>query len=452
MKSVFTKDYSGKKALETLKRSILVDGFHVVIDLKKSKGAHVYNELDKKMYLDFYSFFGSLPIGFNHPGLKNKSYQNALNEVSQIKVALSDVYSSHFARFVDVFNAIAIRKHFRYLFFVEGGALAVENALKVAFDWKTRLNVKRGLDIEASQIIHFQQGFHGRTGYTICMTDSPDLRKTQYFPKFPWPRILNPKINVYEEELHPSTVEERERKALQQIRAVLNQLGLQTAAIIIEPIQSEGGDNHFRPEFLKKLREIADQNDILLIFDEVQTGLGLSGEWWCWENFGVKPDIMTFGKKVQVGGIAVTDRIDKEGIDHCFKISSRINSTFGGNLVDMVRATRYIEIIKEYGLLKNIRERGGQFLKGFIQLSHTYPLTNIRGLGGILAFDVPSEEVRQKILRTAIERERLLILPSGKRSVRFRPSLSITKAEVEEGLQRLEKTLKQVFLYSISTF
>src|SRR3989338_5463167 len=246
MKSVFTKDYSGKKALETLKRSILVDGFHVVIDLKKSKGAHVYNELDKKMYLDFYSFFGSLPIGFNHPGLKNKSYQNALNEVSQIKVALSDVYSSHFARFVDVFNAIAIRKHFRYLFFVEGGALAVENALKVAFDWKTRLNLKRGLDIEANQILHFQQCFHGRTGYTLSMTDTFDKRKTDYFPKFPWPRIINPKIDVCEEESYAPTVEARKKEALRQIQSHLKQFGPQTAAIIIEPVQSEGGGNYFR--------------------------------------------------------------------------------------------------------------------------------------------------------------------------------------------------------------
>lgn len=444
----FTKNYSGARALNVLKRRLLVDGFHIVIDLKKSRGAYVFNELDSKTYLDFYSFFGSMPLGFHHPGLANKAYQAALKEASQTKVALSDVYSPHFARFVDVFDTVALRQQFKYLFFIEGGACAVENALKVAFDWKTRLNLKRGSEVEANQIIHFEEGFHGRLGYTLTLTDSHDERKTKYFPKFPWPRILNPKINVYEEEPHLPTVEAREEKAAEQILTYLKQFGAQTAAIIIEPVQSEGGGNHYRKEFFQRLRKMADDHDVLLIFDEVQTGLGLSGKWWCWENFGVKPDIMTFGKKVQVCGIAVTGRIDEEKIEHCFRISSRINSTFGGNLTDMVRATRYIEIIRDYDLLRNMRERGKQFLKAFAGFSRTCPLTNIRGLGGLLSFDVPTEEIRKIILKTAMEKERLIILPAGKRSVRFRPSLSISKEEVEDGLNRLEKTLESVFVPS----
>ena len=446
MTTAFTKNYDGNKGLNLLKKRLLIDGYHVVIDLKKSKGSHVYNQLDGKTYIDFYAFFGSLPIGFNHPGLKNSAYQKALKEAAQTKVALSDVYSPHFARFVDVFDSTALRKQFKHLFFVEGGGCAVENALKVAFDWKTRLNLKRGLTLEADQVIHFAQGFHGRLGYTLSLTDSFDLRKTQYFPKFPWPRVINPKINVYEEEAYPLTIEDREAKSLSQIDAVLKQFGPQVAAILIEPLQSEGGDNHFRPEFLRLLRKIADKNSALLIFDEVQTGLGGSGKWWCWEHFGIKPDIMTFAKKVQVGGIAVTDRIDKEVTDNCFKISSRINSTFGGNLTDMVRATRYIEIIQEYDLLKNVREREKQFLSGFQQLSHRYPITNIRGLGTLLAFDLPTEALRKKTLQTAIEKESVLLLASGKKTIRFRPALSISEKEVSEGLNRLDKALKRVFL------
>lgn len=442
----FTKNYDGQKGLNLLKKRLLIDGYHLVIDLKKSKGSRVFNQLDRKTYIDFYAFFGSLPVGFHHPGLKNKAYQKALQEASQSKVALSDVYSPHFARFVDVFDTLALRKQFRHLFFVEGGGCAVENALKVAFDWKTRLNLKRGLKIEADQVIHFAQGFHGRLGYTLSLTDSFDPRKTQYFPKFPWPRVLNPKINIYEEEVYSMTVEDREAKSLSQIEAVIKQFGPQVAAILIEPIQSEGGDNHFRREFLEKLRTISDQNDLLLIFDEVQTGLGGSGKWWCWENFGVKPDIMTFAKKVQVGGIAVTDRIDKEVNDNCFKISSRINSTFGGNLTDMVRATRYIEIIREYGLLKNATQRETQFLSGFQALSHRYPITNIRGLGTLLAFDLPTEGLRKQVLQTAIEKECVLLLASGKKTIRFRPALSISKEEVDEGLTRLDRALKRVFI------
>lgn len=443
--SAFKKDYAGRKTLSVLKRRLLVDGMPIVVDLEKSRGSFLYNQLDGKTYLDFYSFFASLPIGFNHPGLKNKSYLKALHEAASVKPALSDVVSPHFARFVDVLDKVCLRGLFRYLFFVEGGALAVENALKVAFDWKTRLNFKRGLKTEASQIIHFCQCFHGRSGYTLSMTDTFDKRKTDYFPKFPWPRILNPKIHVHEEDLLPPTVEARERQALAQIEAHLNQFSPETAAIIIEPVQSEGGGNYFRKEFFQALRRIADERDLLLIFDEVQTGMGLSGKWWCWENYGVKPDIMVFGKKAQVGGIAVTDRIDREKIDHCFKISSRINSTFGGNLCDMVRATRYIEIIKEENLLKNITERGREMLKALDGMVQKYPITHVRGLGGLIALDVPSVEIRNQIIKTAMEQERLLILPSGKRSVRLRPALSVTPEEAADGLNRIDKTLWRIF-------
>ena len=440
--SYFKKNYDGKKTLAVLKRRMLVDGYRIVIDHAKSHGAFLHNQIDGKKYLDFYSFFGSLPLGFNYPGLKNPAYQRALEEASQTKIALSDLYSPHFARFVDCFDTVALRKKFKYLFFVEGGGLGVENALKTAFDWKTRTNQKAGKNIEANVVIHFKECFHGRTGYTMSMTDSPDPRKTQYFPKFPWPRISNPKINP-----HPSTpeakipVEEREQESIQQIHSILKEFPHTVAAIVIEPIQSEGGDNHFRAEFLERLREIADNQNVLLIFDEVQTGMGATGFWWAWEHFNVKPDILVFAKKLQVAGIAVTDRID--GVDHVFKISSRINSTFGGNLTDMVRATRFIELIHTEGLLKNVAARGKEILRGLNHLSKKFPLMNIRGLGGLIAFDVATHEQRQAILKTAIEKEHLLLLPSGKFSVRLRTTLTLTSAEVDEGLNRLEKTLSR---------
>lgn len=435
----FKKNYDGSKGYNLLKQKMLIDGFHLVIDLKKSKGAYIHNQLDGKKYLSFYSFFASLPIGFNHPGLKNKPYQKALIEAVQVKPALSDVYSPHFARFVDVFNRIALRNQFKYLFFIEGGSLAVENALKVAFDWKTKLNLKKGRKTEATQIIHFKECFHGRSGYSLSLTDSFDHRKTQYFPKFNWPRITHPKINDSDD------VQILEAKALQEIKEHLKAHSLETAAIIIEPIQGEGGDNYFRPQFLKALRKIADRYDILLIFDEVQTGLGLTGKWWCFEHFGVKPDILVFGKKVQVGGIAVTNRIDKEKIQHCFRVSSRINSTFGGNLVDMVRATRYIEIIQEEKLLANIRARGKEALKGFRELSKKFPITQIRGLGGLLAFDLPSTELRDQIIRTAMRDQKLILLPSGRLSIRFRPTLTMTSREIADGLKRLAQSFDTVF-------
>jgi L-lysine 6-transaminase len=139
---------------------------------------------------------------------------------------------------------------------------------------------------------------------------------------------------------------ERENKSIREIKQAFINNPDDIAAIIIEPIQGEGGDNHFRPEFLQRLRDIANEEDALLIFDEVQTGVGLTGTMWAHEQLGVKPDILAFGKKMQVCGILATNRVD-EVPDNVFRVSSRINSTWGGSLTDMVRATRYLEIIQE---------------------------------------------------------------------------------------------------------
>jgi len=444
-KSFFDKNYTGEKGLALLKSRILVDGYHIVVNLPKSHGSYIYNELDGQEYLDFYSMFASLPVGYNHPGLKQASYQKTLLEAAGLKPALSDVYSPHYARFVDCFNQLALRQKFRYLFFIEGGAMAITNALKVAFDWKSKLNQKRGISVPADQIIHFQQAFHGREGYTLSCTDSYDTRKTDLFPRWGWPRIFNPKIHAYEEDVHSKmTIEEREAKSIQEIEAAFQKNKDRIAAILIEPIQGEGGDNHFRKEFLQSLRDIANERDVLLIFDEIQCGMGLTGKWWCWEHLGIQPDILATGKKLQVAGIAVTDRIDRDGIDHCWKISSRINSTFGGNLCDMVRATRYIEIIEEEDLLKNITKLGKLTLNSLEKLGKKHPVTGVRGRGGMIAFDLPSKEIRNAVIKTALEKERVVLLPSGRRSIRLRPILSMTEKECLDGLSRIEKALHSI--------
>src|SRR6185295_7194805 len=153
--------------------------------------------------------------------------------------------------------------------------VAVENALKAAMDWKVRKNIARGRGEYGTEIIHFKRAFHGRTGYTMSLTNT-DPRKTDYFAKFTWPRIDNPSLDFsLPAEQRNKAVLEKERLAEKQIRDVLAEKRDHVAAIIIEPIQSEGGDNHFRGEFLRKLRLICDEEDLLLIFDEVQTGMGI---------------------------------------------------------------------------------------------------------------------------------------------------------------------------------
>jgi len=152
---------------------------------------------------------------------------------------------------------------------------------------------------KGSKIIHFKEAFHGRSGYTMSMTNT-ELKKTQYYPQFNWPRIINPKLSFKEGKITDedlASVIELEKVAIQQIHQALKDNPDDIPALIIETIQGEGGDNHFRAEFLQELRRLADEHEFLLIFDEVQCGFGTSGKWWAFEHFGVSPDIIVFEKK-----------------------------------------------------------------------------------------------------------------------------------------------------------
>lgn len=423
------------KVIDRLKEHVLVDGFHVVVDLEKSQGSWVVDKESGKRYLDCYSQFASQALGWNHPSLNQ--HEKELGKIALHKIANSDMYSDIYADFVDSFSSIACPE-FEHFFFVSGGALAVENALKTAFDWKLSKNTN--IPLSAVNVVHFKEAFHGRSGYTMSLTNnggpSEDNVKVQKYPKFNWSRVTNPKIQ-YPMDVYK--VQNIENMAIQEVEQAMVS-GL-VAAVIIEPIQGEGGDNHFRKEFLEKLRELCDNHESLLIFDEVQTGLGLTGKWWCHEHFGVIPDIMCFGKKTQVCGIAATKRVD-EVPDNVFNVSSRINSTWGGNIVDMARCKYIIEIIKKEGLVQNAAVVGDKFLKELKDLQTNYPdrIENARGKGLMLAFDLVTAAERDRIFDKLMEN--MLVLKCGDKGIRFRPHLTFSEKDVEDAKKIIEDSLK----------
>jgi L-lysine 6-transaminase len=431
------------KVHESLKCHMLADGLPLVLDLGKSHGAYLYDSLRKREVLDLFTCFATCPIGYNHPKLDTPEFRQRLLPAALNKPSNSDLYTTEMAEFVATFSRTVPDSLNQKMFFIEGGALAVENALKTAFDWKVRRNLKAGRAEKGYQVIHFQQAFHGRSGYTLSMTNTADPKKTDYFPKFDWPRISNPKLSFPVTADVLEQVEAAERQALEEVKQALRENRADIAALIIEPIQCEGGDNHFRAEFLQQLRELADEEEFLLIFDEIQTGFGPTGKWWCFEHFGVEPDIFAFGKKTQVCGICASDRIDD--VDSVFKVSSRINSTWGGNLVDMVRCQRFVEIIEEDGLLENAATVGAGLLEGLQQLETTYPekVSNSRGRGVMVAFDLPDRETRKAVLKQMVE-VGVMGLPCGVKSIRFRPPLCLSPDEAAEGLRRLELALDGV--------
>jgi len=438
------KKINAKQVHEILGKYILCYGYDIVVDAEKSHGSYLYDAKHKKEYLDFFSFFASMPLGFNHPKMNNRKFIEEIGRISLHNISNSDFYTTTMAEFTQTMAEVAMPKYMKKMFFISGGALAVENALKTAFDWKVRKNFAKGIKTEkGTKIIHFKQSFHGRTGYTLSMTNTSDPRKYQYFPMFDWPRVENPKMIFPMNEQNLKKVKEQEKKSIAQITEACKKYKDDIAGLIIEPIQGEGGDNHFRPEYMAELRKLADKYEFLLIFDEVQSGGGITGKMWAHEHDGVKPDVICFGKKFQICGIMVGDRV-LEVPNNVFAESSRINSTWGGSIVDMKRVTRYLEIIRDDKLLDNAKKMGKVLITGLEKIAKkTGKVSNVRGKGLFVSFDLESKDARKKFLNDCMTKENLIVLPCGDVSVRFRPFLDVKEEDILEGLKRIERVLSR---------
>lgn len=426
-----------------LGKHILADGFDFLMDIDKSHGSWIHDKISGEEYLDMFSMFGSASIGYNHPYLLEKSAW--LGRMAVNKPTLADVYPEEYAEFMEVFERVVIPQELQYAFFIAGGTLGVENAMKACFDWKTRKNFEKGLQTEAGICLHFKQAFHGRSGYTLSLTNTSDPRKYQYFPKFEWPRILNPKLTfpITEENLEETI--KNERLALLHIEEAILTYKEKVACIIIEPIQAEGGDNHFRDEFFQEIRKICDENEVLLIFDEVQTGIGITGKMWAFQHFTVKPDILSFGKKTQVCGVLANKEKFDEVPDNVFRESSRINSTFGGDFTDMMRFKLTMEVIEQENLVANAGKVGEYLLNGLKKLAEKYPdiLSNARGRGLMCAVDLPSGAKRDALIGKLYE-DKMIILGCGDQSIRFRPHLNVSESEIQNALDKIENNISKI--------
>ena len=425
----------------TLARHILADGYDLVFDFEKSHGAWVHDARKGRELLDFMTFFGSNPIGYNHPKMKAPEFLRVLHRVAQLKPSLADVYSVEYATFVDTFARLAIPPDLRHAFFIEGGALAVENTLKTAFDWKVRRNRARGVAGErGTQVVHFREAFHGRSGYTLSLTNT-DPAKTALFPTFDWPRIDVPALRFPVDE-HIDEVVDAEARALDQARDAFKRHPNDIACFIAEPIQGEGGDNHMRAEFLSGMQQLCHDNDALFVLDEVQTGLGMTGTMWAYQQLGLTPDVVAFGKKTQVCGIMAGRRVD-EVPDNVFTVSSRINSTWGGNLTDMVRSRRMLEVIEADDLPARARHLGAELLARLHDVAARHPaqITNVRGRGLMCAFDLPSAHARDTVVAQLRDAERVLLLGAGERSIRFRPALTVATDELVAACEAIDRVV-----------
>lgn len=430
---------------ETLGRHMVVDGYDFVLDLDASRGVWLVDARTGARYLDLFAFVASSPLGMNPPQLTgDPAFMARLAAVAVNKPSNPDVYTAEYARFVATFTRVLGDADLPHLFFVDGGALAVENALKAAFDWKAKRRAKgRSPDERDLRVLHLERSFHGRSGYTLSLTNT-DPVKTALFPKFDWPRIPVPAAR-FPLEANRALNAATERRALDAARAAFRAAGGNVACFIAETIQGEGGDNHLRAEFLLAMQEMCREYDALLVLDEVQSGCGITGAPWAYQHFGLEPDLVAFGKKTQVCGVMGGRRLD-EVADHVFRVPSRVSSTWGGNLTDMVRATRILEVIEAEGLLQSVARRGDHLLGALGALAMRYPdlLDNVRGRGLFCAVDLPTAAARDALIRRLYVDERIIVLPCGERAMRFRPALTITEREIDLALEGVERCLRKL--------
>ncbi|MFN8406473.1 MAG: L-lysine 6-transaminase [Sphingobacteriaceae bacterium] len=437
---------SPNQVQETLSKHILADGFDLTFDMEKSSGVHIYDAKHNRTLLDFFTCFASVPLGYNHPKMINdEEFKKSLMLAALTNPSNSDIYTTQYAQFVDTFSRVGIPSYLPHAFFIAGGSLAIENALKTAMDWKVQKNFQKGYTNERGfKVLHFEKAFHGRSGYTLSLTNtSPE--KTKWFPQFNWPRVSIPIIQFPYSDAGYEDLKKREALSIAQIKQAFEDNKDDICAIIIEPIQSEGGDNHVRKEFLENLRTLADENDCFLIYDEVQTGVGLSGKFWCHQHFGehARPDIIAFGKKMQVCGILAGKKVD-EIETNVFKVSSRINSTWGGSLVDMIRSSKIMEIIEEDQLVKNAAVVGEYLQERLRKLAEkTNKVLNVRGRGLLTAFDFPSPAMRDTFIKKGLENH-VMFLGCSSQTIRFRPALTIKKQHIDAGIEVIEKILPKL--------
>lgn len=427
-------------AVAALREHVTGDLVDIVVDLESSAGSRLRDLRDGTEYLDMTMFFSSAPLGHGHPALREPAFERALVRAGRVKPSNPDFATVEQARFAATFRRVAGDADLPLLFFVEGGTLAVENALKVAFDWKTKRNARAGVAARGSRVLHLEHAFHGRSGYTLSLTNT-DPVKIRDYPMFDWPRIPSPAIPPGPAWDTPELLPE-ERAAVAAAEAALRRYGAEIACFVYEPIQGEGGDRHLRPEFLRAMQELCVRHDVLTIADEVQTGGGLTGQLWAYQCLGLAPDLVAFGKRMQVCGVMGGRRV-LDIPDNAFREASRLGSTWGGSLVDMVRATRILEVIESEGVLEHARRMGELLLSQLGVLAGEFPdvLREARGRGLMCAVGFHEAAQRDRAVARARDIHHLLLLPCGPDSLRWRPALTVAPQDIVDAVEALRHTL-----------
>lgn len=397
---------AARRIIDVVKRNCYDSTFTYPLVIADGSGSFL-QDVDRNSFLDFTSNIGSCPLGYSHPEIMKVLAEQSKNGAH--KIAGQDFYCKEHAELSEHVSSI-IPQGFK-MFFINSGAEAVENAIKVAY--------RKASATTPSMLpgVSCINAFHGRTLGALSFTLSKPVQKKGY-PELPVLRIKfctsdsDPEIDAAEKLLS-------ENKA---------------AFILSEVVQGEGGYNIASRQFMQNLRRCADRHGVPLILDEVQSGMGRTGRWWAFEHYGVRPDIMSAAKALQVGMAAYDGRLDPGE-------QGALSSTWGGgSRIDMAVGAKIIEVIKNDRLLDNAAAMGAKLKKGLQELAGKGGLADVRGLGLMIGIEFDSRQNRDERLVKAFKNG-LLLLPAGQKAMRVIPPLTVTEKEMQEGLELMSQVL-----------
>jgi len=370
--------------------------FDITIDFNKSYGSYLFDRKTNHAFLDLFSMFSSLPLGYNHP-IFDESFDQKIRPISHLRMSNNLFHSQELIDFERKFQEISFHDN---LHLCSTGALAVETALKCAFEYAKKPN---------SLVVGLKNSFHGINSWGF-ITDSGIAsvnERVKFYPKNNWKNIEINKIFSY-----------------------INTNSSQISSVIVEPIQCTAGDIYIDVKKLKEIELLCKRKNICFIVDEIQTGFGVTGEYWYSQKIGLEPDIIVFGKKSQICGVMVNDKYS-EAIRSQYR---KLEVTFDGELIDAVRAEYILNAIEKDLLLENVIEKS-EILRA--ELSSMFD--NYRSVGHLVAFDFSNKKKRDDFVNISYSNF-ILINPTSDRSVRLRPNLAFNNNELDELLDKIKKT------------
>jgi 4-aminobutyrate aminotransferase/(S)-3-amino-2-methylpropionate transaminase len=428
----------------------------LIVDDERSSGCYVV-DVDDNVFLDVFANFALGALGYNHPRVLETARSDAFVRAAANPTSTPFVTTAAWFAFLEAIEDRYAPPGMAKIFCVDAGGEGVESALKAAFIVHGgRRRVAAGLpadplalpqaDLSAmldnagtdSVVVSFDGAFHGRGLGPLSATHSKPIHKAD-LPAFPWPMAPFP-ANRFPLQRFVEQNARAEEQALAALERVLDAHAGKVAAIVVEPIQSEGGDRHASAGFFRSVQDLAARAGAAFVLDEVQTGAGTTGTLWAHEQFQLPraPDLMAFGKKMQMGGFFATAAYDISQF-------GRMYQTRNGDRARAMLALAILETIDKGDLLANVRTSGARFLAGLEDLATRYPslVSDPRGRGFLLAFDLPTPAVRDDFLRRALRRG-VFASYTGVRSVRLRPHLITGAPEVDEALGVFDAVLKEL--------